>query len=163
MSGKFKVGMKAFGLALALAVAPGVAFSQNVDDARAFVSRLYHNYEHGDPSYLDDAEHVYTPQLLALMAKEEKTIAPGDMGVIESDPFCDCQDPTGLKDITVVVNATGTGQARADVRFMIFSQAMATTLDLAVVEGEWRVADIHSEGLKSLAGAYQRAIADATH
>jgi hypothetical protein len=163
MGGISGSGMRACAaLALVLLFAPGLAFGQKLGDVRAFVLALYGNYERdADANYLNSPEKVFTPRVLALMEAEARTIKPGDMGVIESDPLCDCQDSTGLTGVTVAPSVAGPGRVRADVKFTISSQPVAVTLDIAAVNGAWRVADVHSAGLPSLVGAYERAIAEA--
>ena len=138
-------------LVIALLAAPGAAFAQDLPAAQAFVLKLYDAYEHGpEPRYLDrQAKAVFSPALLALMRRDTALTPKGDVGALDGDPFCDCQDYAITK-VTVAVAAQGKDRARADVHFRNFDTPTAVTLDLISVKGRWRVDDIHTADMPSL-------------
>jgi len=138
-------------LCMALLTAPGAASAQDISAAQAFVLKLYRAYKHGPgPDYLGrQAKTVFSPALLALMRRETALTPKGDVGALDGDPFCDCQDYT-ITRVTVAVAAQGKDRARADVHFRNFDKPTAVTLDLISVKGSWRVDDLHPADLPSL-------------
>jgi len=133
--------------ALALA-AP--ASAQTAAEARGFVTGLYEAYAHGEPDYLGrQARAVFTPRLLGLIRRDARN-AHGEVGALDGDPICDCQDASGLKPTWVGVDHIGPGHAsvRVDLHFPDGHEVI--TLDLLSVAGRWRVDDIHSPSTPSL-------------
>src|SRR4051794_24591324 len=98
------------GLALLL-LAPGVSAAQDLAAARAFVTGLYAPYRHGDgPRYLDrDAAKAFTPALRALIKAEAAATPAGDVGALDGDPICDCQD-FRIAGVRADVTALGPGR-----------------------------------------------------
>ena len=138
------------GLAL-LALAPS-AGAQSLGDARAFVTGLYRAYERTpDVDYLDRrARSVFTPRLLGLIRRDERN-AHGEVGALDGDPICDCQDPDGIRLTGLDVSPAGPGRATARVRVRFAGDRAETmTLDLLSVRGRWRVDDVHTKETPSL-------------
>jgi len=95
---------------------PGHA--QSVDQARAFVRGLYAQYGHpkasDGPNVLGpSAAKVFSPQLLQLIRKSDKETPKGDVGVLDFDPVCSCQDPDGLRLASLDVKPGAAGAAMA--------------------------------------------------
>lgn len=146
----------AVGTAL-LALLPGRATAgADLPSARAFVLHLYGAY-HGDgPDYLGrQAGTVFAPSLLALIRRDAARTPPGEVGALDGDPICDCQDSGGLRNVTVNVVETGAGQASATVHFELQTERRTVRLDLVPVQKRWRVSDVHTADTPSLA-AYLR-------
>lgn len=65
------------------------------DDSTAleFVSNVYRNYATGDrfSALGRDADTLFSPELLALIREDSKQ-AQGEVGYLDGDPLCDCQD-----------------------------------------------------------------------
>jgi hypothetical protein len=141
-------------IALALAAAPA-AEAQTLTDARAFVTGLYHGYAGGhDVDYLGAGiRRVFSPRLIALIRGDEQA-AHGEVGWLDGDPICDCQDPDGIRLVGLEVSSPGSGRAvaRAHVRFADH-KAETITLDLVSVRGHWRVDDVETAETPSLAKA----------
>ena len=142
------------GLTLALLLLlPATAFSQSLSDARAFTLNLYRAYEHGSPDYLGrQARQVFSPALLRLMRRDAAATPAGDVGALDGDPICDCQDPDGLSHPQVKIIGAGEGRARAEVRFHMATETRSVTLDLVAIHGRWRVDDVHTADTPSLVG-----------
>ena len=144
---------------LALLLLPVLAFGQSLPDARAFTLGLYRAYEHGEPDYLGkQARQVFSPALLSLMRREAAATPKGDVGALDGDPICDCQDPGGLADAQVHAVQVGPGRVRADVHFRIGREPQSVTLDLVAVHGRWRVNDVHTHDMKSLVGLLRQSL-----
>lgn len=141
----------ALALAALLLATPTAATAQDLDAAKAFVTGLYDAY-HSEPGpdYLGrQSARVFAPALLVLMRRERAATPQDEVGALNGDPICGCQDYE-ITDVTVTVAAHGPNQARAEVRFQNFGRPRKMTLDLVAVRGGWRVADTHSTDLPSL-------------
>ena len=140
-------------LLAALALAPG-AGAQTLDDARGFVAGLYRAYARTpEPDYLGPrARSVFSPRLLGLIRRDARN-AHGEVGALDGDPICDCQDPDGIRLVALDVANAGPGRATAHVRVRFAgSRREAMTLDLVSVRGRWRVDDVHTPDTPSLVG-----------
>lgn len=138
-------------LGLGLLSWPAAGFCQTLGEAKAFTLGLYQAYEHGSPDYLGlMARRVFSPRLLYLIRRDER-LAHGEVGELDGDPICDCQDSADLTQVQVEVEAAGPGRARARVRFVLQTEPRQATLDLIAVRGRWRVDDVHTEDTPSLA------------
>jgi hypothetical protein len=130
-----------------------VAQAQSLDAAKAFVAGLYAGYQHGEPNYLShrDAPRVFAPKLLALIHRDEAR-AKGEVGILDGDPICDCQDAGGLKLMKLDVAPAGAGHAQAKAKISLDGDMRDLTLDLVGDGKAWRVADVHSADTPSLVG-----------
>ena len=79
--------------------------------AKRFVERLYAAY-HGDgPDYLGRQRgQVFSPRMVNLLRRDEKLTPKGDVGALDGDPICDCQD-FDISRVRVDVASTGPGHA----------------------------------------------------
>ena len=142
-------------LALALAAAlagpaPATRPTPGLDAARSFVSDLYAGYAHGAPDYLGKgADRVFSTRLLGLIRADQKATPDGDVGALDGDPICDCQDQQ-ITDVAVEATPLSPGHVRARVRFRNFGRPQDLTLDLALGRRGWRVDDVHSRETPSL-------------
>ena len=137
-------------MAAMIAVA-GSAHAQTLADARGFVTGLYAAYAHSEPDYLGPmARQVFSPRLLGLIRRDARN-AHGEVGALDGDPICDCQDPDGVRLVGLDIAASGPGRATARVRLHFDgSRAEAMTLDLVSVRGQWRVDEVHTKDTPSL-------------
>ena len=142
-------------LALALAAAlagpaPATRPTPGLDAARSFVSDLYAGYAHGEPDYLGKgADRVFSTRLLGLIRADQKATPEGDVGALDGDPICDCQDQQ-ITDVAVEATPLSPGHVRARVRFRNFGRPQDLTLDLALGRRGWRVDDVHTRDTPSL-------------
>jgi uncharacterized protein DUF3828 len=136
-----------------LAALAGPAAAQDLGQARAFVEGLYAAYaKEPGPDYLDrQAKEVFSPAVLDLLRRDAASTPQGDVGALDGDPICNCQD-YGITNVHVAVSPTGADTARAEVDFLNFDKKQHVALDLVRVQGQWRVGDIHAEGTPSLVG-----------
>lgn len=102
-----------------------------------------------------EAARVLAPELLALLRGDRKAGA-GEVGTLDFDPFCGCQD----FDITSVKAARtrSEGQkAQVSVAFRNFGKAETTLVSLVRTEGGWRVSDLRQKRGQSLVALLRRA------
>lgn len=137
----------------------GPAAAQDLDRAKAFVAGLYTAYSKAPgPDYVGtQASEAWSPALLDLMRREAASTPEGDVGALDGDPICNCQDYE-ITAVSVTVKAGGANKARADVVFRNFDQPQAVSLDLVMTGGGWRVDDVHAEGTPSLVGLLSEAL-----
>jgi Protein of unknown function (DUF3828) len=125
--------------------------------AEQFLRGLYANYKpHGKPvSFVyPDAKAIVDPAMLALL-KHDKVKSKGEVGAMDSDPVCNCQDWGALKVTSLKVTMSGDSAASADVAFKNLDDAETMRFSLVYLDGGWRIHDISSKDTPSLA-AYLR-------
>lgn len=94
-----------------------VAAAPDAASAKAFVEKLYSHYPSNpngkafDPTG-KNASEVFDPGMIAAF-REDARLANGEVGFVDADPLCQCQDDGGLK--SKVVSVTMTGPNAADV------------------------------------------------
>lgn len=117
--------------------------------ARAFLKALYAQYAQtgrAEPfGVLGDREEVeyFTASTLALL-RENTRLLQGEVGDIEVDPVCVCQDSTGTKATIGDVSMTSPSAARATVSLAGGGRKAPAVVrfNLAFERGKWRIDDI---------------------
>jgi len=139
------------------------AQAQDLPAARTFVILLYSAYQRQPgPDYLGkQTAEVFAPDLIALIKREAASVPKGDVGALDGDPICNCQD-WQISKVEVAVSAPKPGAAVADVHFQNAGEPQQVRLDLVAVQGRWRVADVHTADMPSLAKLLQDSIAQNT-
>jgi hypothetical protein len=142
-------------LALALAPAPAVAAAGS---PRAFLTRLYARYEGGNLNPIPRQEQVYAPELVRQMRLNVKLYGPDEVGLIDFDPVCQCQDIAELKARIFDIVPTGRGKAetRVSIRFGDGSVHHEIRVNLVRAAAGWRIADIATREQPSLLADLER-------
>ena len=150
-------------LVAGLVVMSGAARAQSLPEAQSFVTELYSAYQRQPgPDYLGkQIAQVFAPDLVALIKREAASVPKGDVGALDGDPICDCQD-WQISKVEVTVSAPTPGAASAEVRFQNAGEPRQVRLDLVPVQGHWRVGDVHTPDMPSLAKMLQDRIAQNT-
>jgi len=143
---------------LVLAFMAGVpARAADLTSARRFLVSLYAHYPQGARNAFDptgaDAATVFDPSTIALFAENNRLTPRGDVGAIDSDPICACQDDGGLQPRIGAIQLLSPNRASAVV-VLTFAQAsppdvQRLELTLVTVGGQWRIFDIHSKDTPS--------------
>jgi hypothetical protein len=138
-------------LALALATAAPAA------TPRGFIERLYASYRTADYSPFKHPERVFAPRLLAAIHEDER-LAHGEVGYLDGDPVCQCQDAAGMHASIVGSNPLSRNQANviASIRFGK-DPPRWIRFSLARTKAGWRIADVSSADEKSLLAALEQA------
>ena len=126
-----------------------------------FVRRVYSNYRHKGPgvSTLRPAgTPYYSAALLDAFAKDSDA-AHGEVGAIDGDPICNCQDFDTLRVTRITVSTLQGDLAKAEVRFQNLNEHEAVTLTLTQTQQGWRITDIADKNMKSLMALLQESIA----
>jgi len=144
---------------LAAALVTGLAGAGEPGSARAFVTWIYSHYPSSTHRPEFDAlgdttkTSVFAPSLIALI-DEDARLAHGEVGALDGDPLCDCQDDGGMTFKVASVRSVNPTHALA-VIYRSYPDSMSPelgtiTLDLALTKGRWRVYDVRSKDTPSL-------------
>jgi hypothetical protein len=123
---------------------------------RAFVLQVYAGYRSHDYNPLSRLDEVFAPELAAAI-REDARLAGGEVGYLDGDPLCDCQDylkltaairsirqPSRVKASAIVDVDLGVGQVRH------------LRIELVRTRAGWRIDDVVSGGRRSLLRDLQR-------
>jgi Protein of unknown function (DUF3828) len=139
-----------FAIAALLSATPAIASGQT-DSVARFLRQLYAPYEKGrapNPTGAMAAS-IFAPPLLALIRRDQ-ALAHGEVGTLDYDPICSCQDYDPLKSLSISVAAPVDNSAQATVSFKSGSDSVAVKYDLVRIGGNWRIADIATKDVPSL-------------
>ena len=137
-------------LALAVAVAP------TAETPQRFLDRVYASYEQRDFSPFVRPDRFFAPSLVAAI-REDSQLAHGEVGYLDGDPLCQCQDASGLRARITRVSITSPGHAKAVV-FLNYPDNTPTRVRLSLIRTKlgWRIADISAGDTPSLIRALER-------
>src|ERR1700741_2700020 len=140
------------GAVAAGAPAPGAAATEA--SARAYVQGLYNRYEHDtDFGVLGDNEAEFFDSSTAALLQENTRLLNGELGGLDRDPLCACQDPSGMKADIQSVHMTGATTASAVVAVAFGDRSSAITrlrVDVALANGQCRILDVRKDDTASL-------------
>ena len=141
------------------ASSPRPVAARGSDQAAAFVDRLYGFYR-ADPSHERDDTKVWTPGMLALMARLDRLDDEARLEVSDGDEICQCQDWGDFRLLARRIVLQGPRRADAFVRFLNLGRMTGLRLALEHTPAGWRVADVYaSDRPGGLAAAYRKALA----
>jgi hypothetical protein len=124
-----------------LAPAPVAA----AESPRSFVERLYASYKDEDFSPFDHPERIFAPPFVAAL-KEDARLSREEIGFIEADPLCQCQDPVSMRAQIAAVRRPSSASAEARLRLRFGASAPRDIrLKLIRTRAGWRVADIAAD------------------
>jgi hypothetical protein len=120
------------------------------ETARAFLERVYADYVLDGLSSLQHVDELFAPGLAAQIRKDAE-LAGDEVGYLDGDPLCDCQDLGGVKPRIENVEARGSDGAEAKVVMDFGTRDVRTImLRLEKTSGGWRVADVGTKDEPSL-------------
>ncbi|HEX8449411.1 MAG TPA: hypothetical protein VF652_07460 [Allosphingosinicella sp.] len=122
---------------------------------QAFVGRLYQGYRNPDYSPLGRPERVFAAPLVAAI-REDARLSKDEVGYMDADPLCQCQDPTGLKPSIGAVRLTGPSRASVPVGLDFGSDRRELRLSLVRTSAGWRIADVATSDEPSLLESLRR-------
>jgi len=146
-------------LAWNLAVAGFVhAAPSSTAGAHAFLDAIYKHYPTVDTAGAfdpvgADAAEVFTPGLVRLI-RADQARAKGEVGALDGDPLCDCQDDGGMRADIGAVTVVGPGVARAVVTLTFAGTTPPDVrhllVRLALTRTGWRIDNIAGQNEPSL-------------
>jgi Protein of unknown function (DUF3828) len=125
--------------------------------AEQFLRGLYAKYTpNGKPTpfVYPDAKGIADSAMLALL-KGDRDKSKGEVGAMDSDPICRCQDWNALKVISLHATTSGGAAAVADVAILDDGHVEKIHFALVWLNGGWRIHDIGTKDEPSLV-AYLR-------
>lgn len=149
------------------AAAPAApAASSDAADVKAFLDGLYAHYKTSKNNtfapFDANQSDVLDPDTMALMKADDKALN-GDLGDIDGDWLCDCQDFESITATVTVLSATPTSaKATADFRDTMDSpggKPKHDTFDLVKTPAGWRIHDMGTSDQPSLRKVLQDEIA----
>lgn len=141
----------AFIFGAVLGVSPAVA----ANTPEAFMRRLYEGYR--DPNFepLAHPQRTFTRRLISAI-NEDAILARGEVGYVDADPVCQCQDPVGMRATVVSVKLQGANKATANVSLHFGkSKDHPVKFSLVRTRAGWRIADVSSSDEPSFLGAIE--------
>jgi hypothetical protein len=135
---------------MSLALAAALLAASAAESPRAFVERLYGGYRDPDYNPLARPGRIFAPPLVAAI-REDRRLSRDEVGYMDADPLCQCQDAAGLRAAIGDVRPSG-GKAAA-VRLRIdFGGSDSRDLRLKLVRtaAGWRILDIATADEPSL-------------
>lgn len=124
--------------------------AQHSPSARAFLQSIYARYPKGGSGVHftgPRAGRYVHSSLIALLREDARAVGPGEVGVLDGDPLCGCQDWDGIYNLKIDVNVEDAGRADALVSFALFNPAKpqdrrSLEIALAQEKGAWRVFNV---------------------
>jgi hypothetical protein len=143
-------------IVIAVGILQSAGASRN-PSAEAFVRHLYQREARETRADEDafagykGAESIYSPSLLSLIRRDIRN-AKGEVGLLDYDPICGCQDSEGLMVEALRIVATDASHVKTMVT--IFPPGInqrQLTLNLVLLPQGWRVDDVEGpEGFRPL-------------
>ena len=148
--------MRVWAFILMVLVAAGNSASVSADPSAAsaeqFLRGLYAKYTHNGkptPFVYPDARTIADANMMALL-KRDRDKSNGEVGAMDSDPVCRCQDWEAIKVTAVHVAMQGADAATADVTFSDMGDVQKVHYSLAWTKDGWRIHDIGTKDEPSL-------------
>lgn len=137
-------------LALLVAAAPAT------ETPKAYMERVYASYRDKDFGPFDHPNLYFAPRLLGAI-KEDARLAHGEVGYVDGDPICQCQDTDGLHAKVAKVTKQSTTRALAEV-VLDFTDSTARRVKFSLVRTNagWRIADVSTSDEPSFLGAIEK-------
>jgi hypothetical protein len=127
-----------------LLAAAAAAAQPQAETPRSFMERLYAAYRDTDFSPFEHPERVFAPRLLAAI-NEDSRLNQGEVGYLDGDPICQCQDATGLQTTITRVRLQGRDKATVNVSIGLTGyKPRPATFSLIRTRAGWRIADVSS-------------------
>jgi hypothetical protein len=133
------------------------AAAQPAETPRGFMEQLYANYRKSDYSPFTHPSQVFAPRLLSAIT-EDSRLAHGEVGYLDGDPVCQCQDPSGMHPRILGVRAGTHGVAVVRVSIgWDGEKPRPARFTLTRTAAGWRIADVASTDEPSLLKALESA------
>jgi hypothetical protein len=123
------------------------------DSPHAFLERLYSAYTpkgKGNDFAYPEARAIVDESLMALLHRDQIK-SKGEVGAMDSDPICQCQDWESFKVLSMHAQMTSADRASGDVTFMPDPKDTENVhFDLIRENGAWKIHDLSWHGTPSL-------------
>jgi len=117
-----------------------LAASQPAEDPAVFIRHVYAGYDQGGYSPLLNPEKLFSPTLTAAIRQDS---AGGEVGYLDGDPLCDCQDYDRITANIVSMRRPNAKSATARVHVTLGpNEVRDLKLSLVLTRSGWRIADV---------------------
>ncbi len=141
---------------MSLALAAALLAPVPAEAPRAFVERLYAGYRDPDHNPLAHPRRIFAPALVAAI-REDARLSRDEVGYMDADPLCQCQDSSELRPTISEVSRLTRSTATARI-LLSFGGSDLRDLRLRLVRtaAGWRIADIATADEPSLLEGLRR-------
>jgi hypothetical protein len=141
-----KVAVLALVLATSTRCFPQATRASDAGNAKEFVAGLYASYGRNSapPNLFEgNAKDAFDPSLI-LLAKTDADAARPDVGVLDYDPVCNCQDPdVSFPNLEIKIKSVDKSRATAIITFSGDNhEPNKIDLTLRKEKGHWRIFNI---------------------
>ncbi len=131
-----------------VAAAPVVA-----SDPKAFLTSLYAHYDGTQMNFspFDTPEAYFDPEMLSLMDANDQATPDGEVGALDGDPICGCQDYQKLTaDIEIKSVADKSAEAAVTLHDKGVAKPKMLIYKLNLIGNQWRIHDVSGKDMPSL-------------
>ncbi|MFT2789939.1 DUF3828 domain-containing protein [Serratia sp. T13T92] len=122
-----------------------------------FLARIYAIYGHDEvtAAFIGETgpKRIASKQFIAVLEEDQALTLPGDMGYLDADPICQCQDYQNLVVTDINILSNDNKKSHATVTFRAFRDSNLTTtteFDLVAENGQWFIDDIFDTNQQSV-------------
>src|SRR5947209_12652404 len=119
-----------------------LAHQPAAETPRTFLQRVYAAYSKPDFSPLERPAAFFAPALTAAI-REDELLAKGEVGYLDGDPLCDCQDygrvAVRIDSLQMATRSAATAKVHVDLGG---GETRDLRLDLLRTQAGWRIADV---------------------
>jgi hypothetical protein len=120
------------------------AAQPQADTPRAFLERIYAQYKKPGFDPFSHLDRYFTPRVVAAI-REDSRLAHGEIGYLDGDPICQCQDTDGMHAVVTKVTPQSRDKAVAEVAIgWPNDKPRPTRFSLVRTRSGWRIADVSS-------------------
>jgi hypothetical protein len=130
------------------------------ETARTFIQGIYAGYAHQNYDPLHRPERIFAPKLTAAIREDER-LANGEVGYLDGDPLCACQDYSKLGATIRTLKLNGSNAVAAVHITFGTGEARNLKLTLLRTTSGWRIADVAPSEEPSLLRALEKSNAEA--
>ncbi|MEO8925660.1 MAG: DUF3828 domain-containing protein, partial [Caulobacteraceae bacterium] len=142
-------------------VLTSTVWASDLAGARAFLTELYSHYPASvsaskNPTFDPvgrSATAVFEPSMVGLI-REDQRLSKGEVGALDGDPICDCQDDGGMVVEKISVRSVDPSHATAIVALKFTEARPPDThiiqIDLVLRADRWRIHDVRTKSILSL-------------
>ena len=129
-------------------VAPAAATptAAQVADPDAWLRGVYAKYQNPDFSPFTKPADYFDPTLIEWLDENDRLTPEGEVGAVDGDPICSCQDASGLEARVVEVNQTSRTTAVGKVDLWAGTpDQRRLELDLVLLGDKWRIHNLRDQ------------------
>jgi len=102
-----------------------------IENPSNFLARIYTTYGHDNisPAFIGETgpKRIASKKFIEILEDDQALTLPGDMGYLDADPICQCQDHQNLVVTDINILSNDNKQSHATVTFRDFSDNSFTT------------------------------------